>query len=151
MKNFFKKHYKRLIVFSLDFLTVLGFIVCRPISAFMLTSDTECSWLRFGFTCGTCGGTHFVNDFTSGRFISAFFDNQYIFFLTVYLLFSLVMLHFFLLGGKRFAKKILSVMYSIPALVIVVTAFPVFIFLRNLPHIIDLVSRFFEIIASRGI
>lgn len=148
MKKFFKEHYKKIILFSADFFVLVAFIIANPLSSFMLSLDSECRWKRFGFECGTCGGTHFVNDLTNGRIFSAFFDNQYLFILTLFFFISLVLLHFLWLGKSKTAKNILRVMYSIPSLVILVSGFFVFTLLRNLPAIISLFERFFEIVAS---
>jgi hypothetical protein len=148
MKDFFKKHYKKLILFFTDFSAVVAFIIANPLSGFMLSLDSECGWKRFGFECGTCGGTHFVNDLTSGRILSAFFDNQFLFIVTLFFFVSLILLHFLWLGKSKLAKRILRIMYSIPSLVILVSGFFVFTLLRNLPQLINLFERFFETLSS---
>lgn len=144
MKDFLKKHYKKLIIFPLDFFILAGFIICRPISGLMLSVESECTWKLFGMQCATCGGTHFVNDFTSFRFIDAFFDHPYFFVLTLYVIVSLIFLNLFMIFNKPFAAKVLRYMYNLYFAAAAVLALALFTFVRNLPAIIEIVPLIIE-------
>ena len=106
MKQFFKAHYKKIIILGIDVLCVIAAVLARPMSEWMLTSDSACAWTLWGGQCLTCGGTHFVNDLTSFRIIAAFMDNQFLFILTLYFLVTMVMLNLMMLFDLAFAKKV---------------------------------------------
>ena len=149
MKEFFKRHYKKFIIFPLDFILIAGFIICRPISAAMLSVESECLWNLLNMKCATCGGTHFVNDFTSFRFVDAFLDHPYFFVLSLYVIVSLVFLNMFMIYGSRFAAKALRIMYNLYFAAIAVLLLALFTIGRNLPAIIELMPKFIEIITPK--
>ena len=142
-----KKHYKKIIAFSADALTLIGAIVGRFLSAYLLTDpnpDSVCYWWRIGGKCITCGGTHFVREFFSGHFAEAFGHNQLLFICAIYFLISLVFLNLFLLWDVKFAKSALLIMYNIPTAVLFVVGVFVFLISRNIPlfiRIAEIVSR----------
>lgn len=131
MKQFFKVHYKKITVLSLDVLCLLAALICRPLSASMLESGSECYWSLMGIRCFTCGGTHFVNDLLSFRIGAAFADNQLLFIMTAYLGASLILFNLLWLFELGFAKKVLKVMYSIPALILMGVGMITFFVWRN--------------------
>ncbi len=149
MKAFFKTHYKKIIVLASDVLCVLAALICAPLSRILLEhTNNTCFWEVMGGKCATCGGTHFVNDFLSGRFAAAFMDNQLLFCMTVYLLATLLVLNLYWLFDLAFAKKILKVMYNIPVLIIFGVALLAFLIWRNIPLITNLVTSAYELILS---
>lgn len=134
-----KKHYKRIIIIICDLLVIPIIMLGRLLSDNMLdAAATECVWAQIGAKCITCGGTHFVKNICSGRFIDAFCDNQYLFILTAYLAITLVVLNLYFIFGLPWAKKLLLKMYSIAALIIAGVALIAFVVLRNIPFWIAL-------------
>lgn len=123
-----------------DILLIPFLFFCQRLSAFMLSNHSECKWALLGGKCVTCGGTHFVNALLSGRLSEAFFSNPFLFLLTVFLLFSLLLLNLDQLLGVKFAKKILSKLYTIPMLILWLSAMLIFLLARNAPVFI----RIFE-------
>ena len=116
-----------------DFLLIPSGFFFRWLSAYMLSIPKPCPWTLFGGKCVTCGGTHFVNSILNGRFIEAFNHNQFLFLLTVFLLLSYVLLHLYVFFKTDVVKKILRIIFSIPTLIIVLSAMLLFLLLRNLP------------------
>lgn len=142
MNRFFKKQYKRIIILGADLLCLVLALVCRPLSAQMLSNETTCWYSTWGGQCLTCGATHFVNDLLSFRIGQAFLDHQLLFVLTVFFLITLVMLNLWLLFDLAFAKKMLKWMYHIPTLVLFVLGVIVFMIRRNLGAFDDLLLVF---------
>lgn len=139
MKDFLKKHYQKIIFIIGDLLLLPCTVLCRYLSAWMLTSGgNECVWLRFGGQCITCGGTRFVNNFCSGRFVSAFMDNQYLFALAVYFLITVLFLNLYFVFGIKWSKRVLRWMYSIPSGIAFIVGFVVFMLCRNVGLMINL-------------
>ena len=143
-----KKHYKKIIILSCDILIIPIAILCKYLSQFMLTFNSPCFFSTLGGKCISCGGTHFVKDLLSGNFIDAFFDNQFFFICVVYLAISLVLLNLFLLFDLKFAKRALRIMYSIPSLICFLASIFIFLFVRNLPFIFDLLEKSNEILSK---
>ena len=134
MKTFLHKHYKKMIVLSADVLCILAVWISKPLSeALLQKTDKTCLWTVMGGQCPTCGGTHFVNDLLSGRIGAAFADNQFLFIATAYLAVSLIVLNLWLLFDLGFAKKMLGWMYNIPSLIVWGVGLLVFLIVRNLP------------------
>ena len=111
---------------------LLGAIFCRFLSIWMLSNESTCVWVTLGGKCVTCGGTHFVRDFLSGRIVDAFFDNQFLFILAIYAIVSVIFLNLLLLFNLKFAKKALRIMYNIPTLIISCVSMVAFLLLRNI-------------------
>ena len=134
-----KKHYVKIIIIACDLLVLPLIMLCRSLSSKLLdVAATQCVWELLGAKCITCGGTHFVRDICSGRFIDAFFDNQYLFILAVYFLITLIALNLCFVFGVKWAKKLLIKMYSITALIIAGVGMVAFVVLRNIPFWIAL-------------
>lgn len=112
---------------------VPGIFLCRWLTENMLASDNPCIWTLLGGQCITCGGTHFVNDLSNFRILTAWEDNPFLFILTVFLLISVIALDLWLLAGVDFCKKLLKVMYNIPSLILWIVAALLFLILRNIP------------------
>ncbi|MBR6514088.1 MAG: DUF2752 domain-containing protein [Clostridia bacterium] len=141
MKKFFKLKW---IIIIADIVIIPGILLCKWLTDVMLSTDTTCVMVTLGGQCVTCGGTHFVNTFASGKFIEAFDHNQFLFLLTIFFAVTLLFLNLYLLFGLKFAKKVLLFMYNIPSLIIWLSVMLVFFILRNIPVFI----RAYETIAS---
>lgn len=127
----------RILVIVADGLLVPALVLCRWLSEQMLSApEAPCYVTLFGGKCITCGGTHFVYDLLSGKIITAFMDNQFLFICTLYLFVTLIMLNLFLVFNLDFAKKVLKYMYNIPVLIGFIVFLFLFIFIRNIPMII---------------
>lgn len=122
---------KRLLLIG-DIALIPGLLLCRLLTALMLSQETECLWLKFGGKCITCGGTHFVHCLVRGELQAAFWHNQFLFVLTVCLLLSYILLHLHWLGNVPFAGKVLRRVYSIPGLIVACAAMLGFFFARNI-------------------
>lgn len=112
------------------------------LSEYMLARQTACPWTRFGGKCVTCGGTHFVNALLHLRLGEAFGHNPFLFLLTVFLLFSFILLHVWRIRRCPLAKRILDTCYSIPSLIVWLAAMLVFFLVRNLPLFCAVLQRF---------
>lgn len=139
MKKIWKTHYKKIAMIAGDLLIVPGVILCQWLSAWMLSTESVCTWVKFGGKCITCGGTHFVYSLSRGDIIEAFGHNQFLFALAVYFAVSLVFLNLFLLFDLRFAQKALRNMYSVPAVLLIVWGMLMFLFFRNIPLLIRII------------
>jgi hypothetical protein len=148
MKQFLKKHYKRIIIISFDILLIPTMFICNLLTNGMLKTDNPCMWTKLGGQCISCGGTHFVNDITSFRFAEAFMDNQLMFLTVMYWAITLVVLNLYFLFNLTFAKKILKVMYSIPMFIIFVLSIFGFLFWRNIPLIINVFKILWYMIST---
>ena len=104
----------------------------------MLSHNTVCIWTVLGGKCLTCGGTHFVNSLLSCDIVAAFQHNQLLFAAAVILVITFILLHLFLLGKMKFAKKLLKIIYSIPSVVIAAFSTLVFLFVRNIPMFVNI-------------
>ena len=131
MKKIFKSKIFWLIFFDITFIPFCLF--CKWLSDEMLSHSTVCLWTALGGKCITCGGTHFVNSLLSGNIIDAFHHNQLLFFAAIILVITFIMLHLYWLWNIKLAKKVLSIIYSIPSLIITVCAIVLFLILRNIP------------------
>ncbi len=134
MKEFFKKHYKkilRIIILTIDVLCVPAAMICQHLSGNMLQANAPCVWTTVGVQCFTCGGTHFVNDLLSFRLIDALVDNPLLFALSVYLLVTLIALNLYLWFDLKFAGRMLRLMYNVPVIIAWVISGCVFFFVRN--------------------
>lgn len=140
MKLFFKKNYKSIIIIAFDILCIPIALICKLLTNGMLKTDNPCMWTKLGGQCISCGGTHFVNDLTSFRFIDAFFDNQLLFVLTVYFFITLILFNLWWIFNLSFPKKILKLMYSIPSAVIFAYFIIGFTIWRNIPMFLNIVS-----------
>lgn len=140
MKEFFVKHRAKLL-FICDILIIPAMFFCRWLSGAMLTGiDSECMWTYFGGQCVTCGGTHFVNVLLSGHIIEAFKYNQFIFLCLVLLILVYILLHLYWWFKLDFAKKILRYVFSIPSLIIFLSIMLVFLVVRNIPAVINIIN-----------
>ena len=128
-----KKLYNKKILLLLDVLTIPVGALCYWLTPVMLASDRPCTWTLMGGQCLTCGGTHFVNSLLSGHIGQAWHHNEFLFVLTVLLLLSWVLVHLHLLFHAAWAGKVLRVLYSIPSLIVAVSAMIVFLVIRNWP------------------
>ena len=128
-----KKLYNRKILILVDVLAIPAGFFSHWLTTVMLAGDRPCTWTLMGGQCLTCGGTHFVNSLLSGHIGQAWHHNEFLFVLTVLLLLSWVLVHCHLLGHARWAAKVLRVLYSIPSLIVAVSAMIVFLLLRNGP------------------
>ena len=142
MKEFVRKHLKKIAILASDLMCLAVALICKPLSASLLQkAGNVCIWDAMGFRCLTCGGTHFVNDLLSGRIGAAFTDNQLMFFIAVYLLLSLIVLNLYLLFDLTFAKKMLRWMYNIPVLIGWGVILIAFLLWRNLPVMMDMIAQ----------
>lgn len=138
------KQHRKVLLLAGDGVLVLGWFVTKLLSEWLLTNtNTVCDWTRIGAECLTCGGTHFVNDFLSFRFVQAFHDHELMFITAVYLVISLVFVHLLVLFDLPFAKDALKRMYNIPVLIVYILGVAAFLILRNIPAILML-YHFFE-------
>ena len=145
LKEKLKKHHFRIIIIVFDLLILPFGLICKYLSGYMLTFNLPCIFTVFGGKCAGCGGTHFVKNLMSGNIIEAFFDNQFLFVWTVYLAVSLILLNLFLLFNMKFAKKALLVMYSSPALICFMASAFLFFIVRNIPLMINIISKIAEL------
>ncbi|MBQ7835962.1 MAG: DUF2752 domain-containing protein [Clostridia bacterium] len=111
----------------------------------MLAVDDPCMWTLMGGKCVTCGGTHFVNSLLNGHVIEAFHHNEYLFFLTLYLILTVVLINIAILAERKLPAKILEQMYNVPAVLILCGLLLLFLILRNIP----LWIRIAEVIANK--
>ena len=141
MKTFILTHYKKLTVVAADLLCLAAVLIGKPLSDVLLQkTDQTCPWTVMGAQCPTCGGTHFVNDLLSGRVWEAFADNQFLFVATVYLVLSLILLNLWWLFDLASAKKVLGWMYNIATLIAWGVGLFVFLLVRNLPVMIEMLQ-----------
>jgi len=140
MKEFIKKHYKKIIILSIDVLCLIIALCCKPLSDLMLSNDSACIWTTLGGQCLTCGGTHFVNDLFSLRIADAFMDNQLLFIATIYFAITLIVVNLLWLFDLSFALKILKWMYNIPVLIVFSVGTIAFLLWRNLPELIRVIE-----------
>ncbi len=131
MKQFLKKHYKRIIILTCDAMIVPMALLCKLITENMLKTDSTCAWTLLGGQCISCGGTHFVNDLASLRIVDAFFDNQLMFFITLFFIATLIMFNLWWVFDLSFGKKALVRMYSVPTVIIFCSALIIFLVWRN--------------------
>ena len=145
LKEKIKKHYLKMIIIACDLLILLLGLICKYLSGYMLTFNSPCLFTLMGGKCISCGGTHFIKDLVSFRFLDAFIDNHFFFICALYLAVSLILLNLFLLFDLRFVRKALSVMYSIPALICFVASAFLFFFIRNIPLILTIIAKIQEL------
>lgn len=126
-----KKSSVVLLIFDIAAIPVL--FLLEKLSDLMLSQPKECPMVTLGGKCVTCGGTHFVNSLLNFRLGEAFSHNQFLFVLSVFLLISFVLLNLYLLFGFKRVKTVLQKLYSIPSLVIWLSAMLIFFFVRNIP------------------
>ena len=144
MKNIFKNKTRLLII--ADILLIPLWIFLEWLSGFMLGQPGVCVWTTFGGQCITCGGTHFVNSLLNFQIIQAFHHNELLFIYTIILLISYILLHLWWLWKLSFAKKILSIIYSVPGAIIFCISLFVFWYMRNVSvfeMILDLLAKRF--------
>ena len=132
MKEFLKKHYKKLLILPLDALIFPAFVFFNWLSGVLLETERICPWVKLGGRCMTCGGTHFVNDITSLKIAQAFEDNQFLFVIGVFFLVTLVLLNLYCLFDIKIAAFILRRMYSLVTVAIYCLLAIWFILLRNI-------------------
>ena len=150
MKEFLKKHYKKLLVIPFDISLIPFFVICRLLSGLLLEkTNYVCTWVLLGGQCVTCGGTHFVNDFLSGRLHAAFLDNQLLFVVAIYFFISLILLNAWCLFDLEFAKHCLIHMYGFIAFGIFVLLMIWFVILRNIPAFINVTKILLAIFRSK--
>lgn len=146
MKEFLKKHYKKIIIIPIDILVVPALVFFRWLSGQMLLTEKTCPWVLLGGQCISCGGTHFVNDFLSGKFFSAFLDNELLFVIAIYIIIGFVFANLFCLFDFKFAKNALICMFN----VFIVGYFALFAFafliVRNIPLFIKIAQLLIELI-----
>lgn len=133
--GFIKKH-KKILTILLDVLLIAGLVASRFLTDYLVTTDEPCDWTLVGAQCGTCGGTRCVNHLLNGDIIGAFQLNPLVFSAIVYVLFSMVLLHIFVFGEKKWAGNWLEKMYSLKAFFIGLGVYFLFIILRNIPWLI---------------
>lgn len=146
MKEFLKKHYKKIIIIPIDILVVPALVFFRWLSGQMLLTEKTCPWVLLGGQCISCGGTHFVNDFLSGKFFSAFLDNELLFVITIYIIIGFVFANLFCLSDFKFAKNALICMFN----VFIIGYFALFAFafliVSNIPLFIEIAQLLIELI-----
>ena len=124
---------KKFFLLLFDVLLIPGLFFCERLSDYMLSQYSVCLWVRLGGKCLTCGGTHFVNTLLNGKIAEAFAHNQFLFALLIVMIVVWILLHLHWLGHIEWAKKLLSKIFSIPALLILIFFIMVFFFVRNIP------------------
>lgn len=139
MKKTFKK--KIILLLSIDILLIPALFLCEWISEQMLALPGACIWTTFGGKCITCGGTHFVNSLLNGQLIQAYHYNELLFIFAVIFLISYILLHIWWIGKSILAKRILSIIYSIPGVIILCLSLFLFLIIRNIP-VIKLIVNF---------
>lgn len=142
--GFFAKHKKKLTIL-LDVLLIIIVVGSRFLTDYLVTTNEPCDWTLVGAQCGTCGGTRCVNHLLNGDIVGAFQLNPLVFSFIVYVLFSVVLLHIFVFGEKKWAGKWLTHMYSLKAFFIALGVYFLFIILRNL----DWLRAFFTVLGRR--
>lgn len=142
--GFIKKH-KKILTILLDVLLIAGLVASRFLTDYLVTTDEPCDWTLVGAQCGTCGGTRCVNHLLNGDIIGAFQLNPLVFSAIAYVLFSMVLLHIFVFGEKKWAGNWLEKMYSLKAFFIGLGVYFLFIILRNIPWLI----AFFTVLGRR--
>lgn len=116
-----------------DLAIIPGLLLCKLLSGLMLSYTSECPWATLGGQCVTCGGTHFVNALSSGQIGAAFTYNPFLFLLTVFLVLSLVLLNLHWVFEVKFAKTVLTKVYTYPTLLIGLGLMLLFFIARNMP------------------
>jgi hypothetical protein len=124
--------YKRLAVLTVDVLLIPLAFFFKWLSGVMLSRPNECPMVTIGGKCVTCGGTHFVQSILSFRIYDALCYNPFLFALSLFLLVSFVLLNVYLLFGALNVKKLLLKLYSIPSLIIWLSAMLLFFIIRNI-------------------
>lgn len=119
------------IVLTLDILAFPAIWALKWLSAIMLTTHIPCEWTKWGFRCGTCGGTHCVNAFASGNLATAFSYNPFVFASLWYGIVSILLLNAAVLCRAQWAKKALHKMYSLTMFFVAIGLYVLFIVLRN--------------------
>ena len=122
--------YKYLLLIT-DILFIPGTFFFWWLSGVLLAKPRPCLWNKFGGQCITCGGTHFVRALLQGDFIAAFHYNPFLFVCAIVLILSFILLHFTILGKSRKAQKLLSVLFSIPSLILGCVLMMLFLLARN--------------------
>ena len=141
MKQFLKKHYKKIIIITFDILCVPIAIIFKILTQNMIANNTlSCAWAQLGFKCTACGGTHFVNNFLSFRFSEAFFDNQLLFVLAICFFITLILFNLWCIFNLKFAKKGLLLMYNIPSAILISCFTVIFTLWRNWDVIIKFIT-----------
>lgn len=123
-------HIKPLVI-TLDVMLLPLCLMTKWLSDVMLLTNVPCEWTKLGLRCGTCGGTHCVNAFMSGRIGEAFSWNPFVFVGICYGLLSVVIFNIIAFGKQEAAKKVLGKMYSLTTFFVAIGAFISFTILRN--------------------
>ena len=116
-----------------DLAILPGLLLCKLLSGFMLSYTTQCPWMALGGQCVTCGGTHFVNALSGGQIGAAFQYNPFLFLVTVFLALSLILLNLHWVFEVKYAKTVLTKLYSFPTLIVGLGLMLLFLVLRNIP------------------
>ena len=125
---------KKFHIITADILLLPALFLLEKLSDIMLTKTSEtCLFLRLGGKCVACGGTHFVNTLLNGKFAEAFGHNAFLFVLTVILAISFILLNLSVLFKLKFAKTILSKVYSVPGVIVGTAGLVVFFVARIAP------------------
>ncbi len=133
---------KKCLLLAADVLLLPGLFLCERLTDYMLSLSLACQWARLGGKCVSCGGTHFVNALLNGQFSEAFQHNQFLFLLAFLLAVSFVLLNLSWLFDLKFAKNVLSRVYTIPMLIVILSLMLVFFFARNIPVFIRIADLF---------
>ena len=139
MKHFFKTYIWHMLILLCDALILPGMFLCHWLTDRMLSVSTTCTWTLLGGKCLTCGGTHFVNEITQLHIWEAFQQNEFLFFVALYALVTLVMLNLWILFRLRFCGRVLRYMYSVPVIITGVGLTILFLVIRNIPTAISIV------------
>ena len=135
--------YKRLAVLTVDVLLIPLVFFFKWLSGVMLSRPNECPMVTLGGKCVTCGGTHFVQSILSFRIYDALCYNPFLFALSLFLLVSFALLNVYLLFGALNVKKLLLKLYSIPSLIIWLSAMFIFFLVRNVPLFVKIFNLIF--------
>lgn len=115
----------------IDILLLPICFMTKWLSEIMLATNNPCEWTKYGLRCGTCGGTHCVSAFMSGKLGEAFTWNPIVFAGICYGLVSILLLNAGILGKMELANKVLKKMYSLPVFFVSIGAYIAFTILRN--------------------
>ena len=137
---------KKYLILIADILIIPALTLCERLTDSMLSRSNPCPWTLLGGKCVSCGGTHFVNSLLNGKIAEAFEHNPFLFFVTLVLAVSFVLLNLDWLFGLRFPKTVLSGIYSIPMLIVTLSLMLIFFFVRNVPVFIRIAELIFSVL-----
>lgn len=121
---------KSLWVLLLDLTLLLFALFGKYLVQFMKGSLSKCIFNANGFKCPSCGGTRCVESILKGDFISAFWYNQYFFFLFIYIAIGIIALNAGYVFKLKPAEKVSDFLFNYKAVIVLAILIVPFSLLR---------------------